>query len=99
MELQQSFAKNIEESQLALEFGDINGALFYLDKAYLIHFQNDQVTELIDELIQSISQTIKHNHLSSTEVNELLVTLRKYQAFQTEGVESKLIRLKSEFNN
>jgi len=97
--LQRSFAKNIGESQLALEFGDINGALFYLDKAYLIHSQNNQVTDLIDEIIQSISQTIEVNRLSVNDVNKLLDTLRKYQAFQTEGVESELVGLKSQVSN
>ena len=80
-ENQLSFANNMDEALLALEFGDINGALFYLDKAYFIHSQNEEVTSLIATILERVSVALSEQQSSIEEKAELLNTLQQYPAF------------------
>lgn len=51
---QQDFNQYLAEGQTAMQFGDINGALFYLDKAYLVHPRNPRVMAEINGLLNKI---------------------------------------------
>lgn len=46
--------KNLDEGRRALSFGDINGALFYLDKAHELHPRNPDIVASLDELVDKM---------------------------------------------
>ncbi|MBN51012.1 MAG: serine/threonine protein kinase [Spongiibacteraceae bacterium] len=48
---QEKVTNNLNEGRQALSFGDINGALFYLDKAHELHPRNPDVVASLDELV------------------------------------------------
>lgn len=90
---QQQFGELMAEASTALEFDDINGALFYMDKAYQIHPQNRELSELIDSLIQQIEQNISRNQLDNNAIQDIIATLNEYPAFQNDKVQAQLSRL------
>ncbi|MDO3720188.1 serine/threonine-protein kinase [Marinobacter sp. chi1] len=94
-EQQEKFATNIDEANVALSFSDVNGALFYLDKAYTIHSQNEQVSDLIADIIESLQQVIEVQKLDQSEVDDLIQTLREYPAFQNDNVRDELESLRA----
>ncbi len=49
---QEKVMTSLGEGRQALSFGDINGALFYFDKAYELHPRNPDVVESLDELVE-----------------------------------------------
>lgn len=51
---QREFNNALSEGQQALRFGDLNGALFYFDQAYVLHPRNRRVMEEIDNLVDDI---------------------------------------------
>lgn len=53
-EKQQAFNQALEEGRKARRFGDLNGALFYFDKAYTTHPRNPRVMEEIDGLLEEV---------------------------------------------
>ncbi len=79
---QEKVLNNLNEGRQALSFGDINGALFYLDKAYELHPRNPDVVETLDELVErmlanmSKTPTPEEADLYRFQLNELL----KYSA-------------------
>lgn len=91
---QNAFKENMDEARLALDFADVNGALFYLDKAYGIHSQNPQVSALIKDILEALEQSIKANDLNANDIEDLISTLREYPAFQTDNVEDGIASLR-----
>lgn len=53
--------KNIDEAGTALSFADLNGALFYLDKAYSLHPRNRRVMAMLDDFINPLLQDMESN--------------------------------------
>ena len=84
----------MEEAKLALSFGDLNGALFYLDKSYAIHSQNKQISDLIDQIFNAVERSLQQNNLQGEQKQEVLNTLGGYAAFQTENVQERMAELK-----
>lgn len=53
-EVQQKVLGNLSEADQALKFSDLNGALFYLDRAYGLHPRNQDVMEKLNALVERI---------------------------------------------
>lgn len=53
-EKQQRFNDLLAQGQEAAGFGDINGALFYYDKAYAVHPRNPRIMDAIDKLLDEV---------------------------------------------
>lgn len=51
---QQQVTDSLSEARQALKFGDINGALFYFDKAYRLHPRNREVMKELDGVLDRI---------------------------------------------
>ncbi len=83
-ETQSQVLSQIKEAEQALSFGDINGALFYLDRAYQLHPRNHQVMERLDSIVNRIVGEMESNPDSQRteyyqeQINELL----KYSALR-----------------
>ncbi|MFT6903811.1 MAG: serine/threonine protein kinase [Oleiphilaceae bacterium] len=90
---QVSFKNFMAEAAIALEFEDINGALFSLDKAYQIHAENNQISEFIDALIDYIDILVKQENLSKAQLTEIVATLSAYRAFENERIQQELKNL------
>jgi serine/threonine protein kinase len=92
-ELQVSFNEYLSEANTAMSFDDVNGALFYLDKAYKIHAHNDEVTDFIKRVLAKVESSIESKVVSAEEVKSVLSTLNEYEAFQNDKVQSRLKKL------
>ena len=92
---QLSFNRLMQDAKTALEFGDINGALFSLDKAYQIHAENDQVEAFIASIIEYIDGAVEQDALSGDSLAEVMATLSAYRAFENERVQKQLRHLLS----
>ncbi|MBB6522999.1 serine/threonine protein kinase [Pseudoteredinibacter isoporae] len=93
---QQSILAKLEEGRQAMQFGDINGALFYFDAAYQEHPRNKEaVTELqrvVDKLVENFSTL----GLSKQEQIDAITELLKYESLsQNKG----LVDLKNDLEN
>ncbi|WP_372861103.1 serine/threonine-protein kinase [Spongiibacter sp.] len=53
-ETQATISEQLREAQQAMKFGDFNGALYYLDKAYSLHPRNLEVVAALDQLVGPI---------------------------------------------
>lgn len=53
--------KNIDEAGTALSFSDLNGALFYLDKAYSLHPRNRRVMTILEDFINPVLKDMESN--------------------------------------
>jgi serine/threonine protein kinase len=53
-DIQKKVLDNLSEADQALKFADINGALFYLDRAYSLHPRNKEVMTKIDALVDKV---------------------------------------------
>lgn len=51
---QQEFNTVLSEGRQALRFGDLNGALFYFDQAYVLHPRNPRVMDELGNLVDDI---------------------------------------------
>jgi hypothetical protein len=91
--MQLSFNEYLNEANIAMSFDDVNGALFYLDKAYKIHSQNDEVTDFIKIMLLKVESSIESKNVSAEEVKEVLLTLNEYEAFQNDKIQSRLKKL------
>jgi serine/threonine protein kinase len=91
--LEISFNEYLSEAKTAMSFDDINGALFYLDKAYKIHAHNNQVTDFIQTVLARIELSVESKAVSSEEMKEVLSTLNGYEAFQNDKVQGRLKKL------
>ena len=83
-ETQSQVLSQIKEAEQALSFGDINGALFYLDRAYQLHPRNHQVMERLDSIVNRIVGEMESNPDSQrTEYyQEQIKELLKYSALR-----------------
>ena len=72
--------KNLSEGRQALKFGDYNGALFYLDKAYQLHPRNPDVMKSIDTMLDEIlgNMASPENAAQKAEYRQQLSELLKY---------------------
>jgi serine/threonine protein kinase len=89
-EQQVSFTSYMEEASMALEFEDINGALFSLDKAYKIHAENEQISEFISAIMEYIETLANQGNLSGEQLAEVVGTLGAYRAFENDRIQQEL---------
>lgn len=87
---QQLFAELMAEAATAMQFNDVNGALFFMDKAYGIHPQNRQISELIDTILQQVETNITRNKLDHSAIKDIVATLNEYPALQNDKVQKQL---------
>ncbi len=82
LEIQQEVNNAISEARQARSFGDVNGALFYLEQAYQLHPRNANVMGELDQLLQPFISEVKQVNTSEqagifiSQLDELL----KYEA-------------------
>lgn len=76
VEVQQQLTSHVADADLALKFGDINGALYYLDRAYVLHPHNREVmgklNKLVADMVVAIRATPVEQAQRIQQVNELL---------------------------
>lgn len=75
---QQAVLSSLQEGEQAIKFGDINGALFYLDKAYNLHPRNPQVMDALDSLVADLLQAMAS--MPPNQQREQLEELLKYHS-------------------
>jgi serine/threonine protein kinase len=92
-EIQQKVLINLSEADQALKFSDINGALFYLDRAYALHPRNQDVVEKLNALVERIMGAMAVVDTESGRVTGLkqLGDLMKYDSL---AQNSQLLALK-----
>lgn len=90
---QQEFAGFMSEASTAMRFGDVNGALFYMDKAYAIHSQNSEISDLVERLIAEVDANIEEQGLETHEIKAIIGTLGEYAVFQNEKWQKTLKEL------
>ncbi|CAA0088230.1 Serine/threonine-protein kinase PknA [Zhongshania aliphaticivorans] len=56
-DVQQKLVNDLREADQALQFSDVNGALFYLDRAYALHPRNYDVMEKLNLVVEDIVGT------------------------------------------
>jgi len=78
--VQQQFGNNMSEAELALKFEDINGALFYLDKAYALHPRNERVMVKLDDLVLKLRAGITAAPFEPAQQIQQLDELLKYDS-------------------
>jgi len=78
------FYSLIKEANEALDVGDINGALFYLDDAFAIHAKNNEVRATSDRVIDQINAASRdeNGNLNSKSLEESLQHLKVHPAFE-----------------
>lgn len=81
---QQEFAGFMAEASTAMRFGDVNGALFYMDKAYAIHSSNSEISDFVERVIAKVEANIAAQSIESQEVQAIIETLGEYAVFQNE---------------
>lgn len=81
---QQEFAGFMAEASTAMRFGDVNGALFYMDKAYAIHSSNSEISDFVEQVIAKVEANIAAQSVESQEVQAIIETLGEYAVFQNE---------------
>lgn len=92
---QQSILAKLEEGRQAMQFGDVNGALFYFDAAYQEHPRNKEAVKELQLVIDSLVANFKSSGMSKEEQIEALGELLKYESLsQNKG----LNELKSELS-
>lgn len=82
-DMQAEFHGFIQEGKVALSFGDLQGAVFNIDRAYQIHATNDDVKTMTKEIV-----AIMEGNIRAAETDEArsfyksqLAELRQYPAF------------------
>lgn len=58
-EMQVDFHALIKEGKTALSFGDLQGAVFNVDRAYQIHADNDEVKEMTEKILDIVARNIE----------------------------------------
>lgn len=81
---QQEFNTVLEEGRQARQFGDVNGALFYLDQAYTLHPRNPRVMDEIDSLLDEILERMEGAASAEEKARQLaqIKELQKYEALK-----------------
>jgi hypothetical protein len=80
---QQTITGNIEEAKTALSFDDVNGALIYLNKGFLLHPYNPAIEEQLDIVINKILNSPEFNQQPATEQKQYIDELMKYESLST----------------
>ncbi|MDT0618798.1 serine/threonine-protein kinase [Salinisphaera sp. P385] len=83
-EKQEAFNEFMSEGQTAAKFGDVNGALFYFDKAYRVHPRNPRVVDEIDALLDRVFERMDAESGPDARARhiEQLQELQKYEALE-----------------
>jgi len=87
---QTSFSENMRQANVAIKENDVDGALSYLDKAYNIHAENDEMTDFVKFVLAKVENNMGTHNISPEEVKEVIVTLNENEAFQNDKVQSRL---------
>lgn len=92
---QQEVDTALSEAQRARQFGDLNGALFYLDKAYRLHPRNRRV---MDELDSVVSQVLARMEKPATpeERQRYISQIEELQKYESLSQNPKLAARKKE---
>lgn len=78
--VQQQFSAHLAEADLALKFNDVNGALFYLDRAYVLHPRNPEVMDKLDELVANMTAAIRAAQVEPAQRVQQVDELLKYES-------------------
>ncbi|MCV6621183.1 MAG: serine/threonine protein kinase [Cellvibrionaceae bacterium] len=93
---QQSVLAKLEEGRQAMQFGDVNGALFYFDAAYQEHPRNKEAVLELQKVVDQLVENFASEGVSKTAQYEAVVELLKYESLsQNKG----LVDLKAELEN
>lgn len=87
-EAQVDFHAFIKEGQTALSFGDLQGAVFNIDRAYQIHAYNDDVKTMTQQVLNIIDKNIRSADSETTRTfyQNQLKELREYPAFSNQQI-------------
>lgn len=84
---QQSILAKLEEGRQAMQFGDINGALFYFDAAYQEHPRNKEAVAELQLLVDKLVDDFASMGLSKQEQIDAIGELLKYESLsQNKGL-------------
>ena len=89
LSVQEKLLNNIGEADQALKLSDINGALFYLDRAYTLHPRNQEVMAKLDTVVDKLLDAVSaaDSEIAIQQLDELL----KYESL---AQNAKLLALK-----
>jgi len=81
---QQKFHALIKEANNALDVGDVNGALFYLDDAFAIHPHNPEIESMSGRVLDFVktASSDESGHVDTTVLNEHLALLKVHPVFE-----------------
>lgn len=82
-EMQENFHAFIKEGKTALSFGDLQGAVFNIDRAYQIHATNDDVKSMTQEVLAIMERNIRAAETDEARrfYESQLAELQEYPAF------------------
>jgi serine/threonine protein kinase len=80
--VQQQFSAHLAEADLALRFNDVNGALFYLDRAYVLHPRNPDVMDKLDDLVANMTAAIHATQAEPAQRVQQVDELLKYESLE-----------------
>ncbi|GAA6154390.1 serine/threonine protein kinase [Pseudoteredinibacter isoporae] len=84
---QQSILAKLEEGRQAMQFGDVNGALFYFDAAYQEHPRNKEAVAELQLLVDKLVADFATLGLSKQEQIDAITELLKYESLsQNKGL-------------
>lgn len=78
--LQQEVSGVIAEAHQAKKFGDLNGSLFYLDRAYGLHPRNLEVMDLLDDFLDQVFAAMDSSQMSRAQRLAQVEELLKYES-------------------
>lgn len=76
---QQKINEALEQARDALEFGDLNGALFYYNSAYTLHPRNRRVMRGVDALVDKVIAAAKQQGNRPEATREQIENLLNYE--------------------
>jgi serine/threonine protein kinase len=84
-EMQQNFHALIQEGKTALSFGDLQGAVFNIDRAYQIHATNEDVKSMTEQVLDIMQKNIRAAETEEARAfyEKQLDELKQYPAFST----------------
>jgi serine/threonine protein kinase len=89
-EAQESFKSHLTESQRALQFGDVQGAVFNIDSAYQIHSHNDDIKKAVAQIKTLFETNIAQAEDDKTRVfyQQQWEQLQRYPAFADSDIKN-----------
>jgi serine/threonine protein kinase len=84
---QTSFSEYMRLANEAIKENDVDGALSYLDRAYKIHAENNEVTDFVKFVLAKVEKNMGSHNLSPEEVREVITTLNEYEKFQSKDIQ------------